>query len=309
MLSLALLTLGVFLLYKAVVGYKHPGLDPVQKFVWYETVGKLPKEPLSGGQLLRHAFAIALLTAGVTLLARLPRLAIGVRWWFFGALAFVSGAGAYVCGVDGPSRDEIGGIYYKLPEPWRAAGSGLFEARLTDWIGPRLNPPGPTLAVIGLALGVSLFGLYQALRIQRKDLKAARGKPRRKKESAPKPRRQRWLFRGMRPLILAGGAAVILITAQRLNDRGGWTPPGVTLTGEVAKVVAVDPPIWPVVLGGAAFLYLWWLAALIFDLGFVWARNVRSAKAIRRVREWSGIPAPDPRKCRLEDRKETAAMT
>jgi hypothetical protein len=77
----------------------------------------------------------------------------------------------------------------------------------------------------------------------------------------------------------------------------------------VAKVVAVDPPIWPVVLGGAAFLYLWWLAALIFDLGFVWARYVRSAKAIRRVREWSGIPAPDPRKCRLEDRKETAAMT
>ena len=38
---------------------------------------------------------------------------------------------------------------------------------------------------------------------------------------------------------------------------------------------------WPLVIGGAAFFYLWWLAALVFDLVFVWHRFVRFAKASR----------------------------
>ena len=35
--------------------------------------------------------------------------------------------------------------------------------------------------------------------------------------------------------------------------------------------------LWPLLLGSAAFTYLWWLAALIFDLVFVWHRYVRFA--------------------------------
>jgi hypothetical protein len=48
----------------------------------------------------------------------------------------------------------------------------------------------------------------------------------------------------------------------------------------------MHPPIWPVFLGGAAFLYLWWLAALIFDLAFVWQRYVRNSIANDRLKEW-----------------------
>jgi len=36
---------------------------------------------------------------------------------------------------------------------------------------------------------------------------------------------------------------------------------------------------WPIVLGGIAFFYLWWLAALLFDLAFVWQRYVRYSMA------------------------------
>jgi len=36
-----------------------------------------------------------------------------------------------------------------------------------------------------------------------------------------------------------------------------------------------DSSTWPLVLAGAAFIYLWWLAALIFDLTFVWHRYIR----------------------------------
>jgi len=31
-----------------------------------------------------------------------------------------------------------------------------------------------------------------------------------------------------------------------------------------------DLEVWPILLGGAAFFYLWWLAALLFDLTLVW---------------------------------------
>jgi len=41
----------------------------------------------------------------------------------------------------------------------------------------------------------------------------------------------------------------------------------------------------PLVIGGALFFYLWWLAALVFDLVFVWHRFVRFSKACESAAE------------------------
>jgi hypothetical protein len=38
-------------------------------------------------------------------------------------------------------------------------------------------------------------------------------------------------------------------------------------------------PVWPVLLAGAAFLYLWWLAIITFDMTFVWHLYIRGARA------------------------------
>ena len=38
------------------------------------------------------------------------------------------------------------------------------------------------------------------------------------------------------------------------------------------------------VLALAAFLYLWWLAALIFDLVFTWRRYIRYSRALENLR-------------------------
>ncbi|HEV2045526.1 MAG TPA: hypothetical protein VGQ95_02900 [Chthoniobacterales bacterium] len=43
-------------------------------------------------------------------------------------------------------------------------------------------------------------------------------------------------------------------------------------------------PIWPILLAGFAFLYLWWLAALVFDLVFTWRRYIRRSTAINYLR-------------------------
>ena len=45
-------------------------------------------------------------------------------------------------------------------------------------------------------------------------------------------------------------------------------------------------PAWPVVLAGLAFLYLWWLGILLFDLTFVWHRYIRCSVAIDTLRQW-----------------------
>jgi hypothetical protein len=46
-----------------------------------------------------------------------------------------------------------------------------------------------------------------------------------------------------------------------------------------------QPPLWPLLLASAAFLYLWWLAILVFDLVFVWHRYIRSAVSQTYLRE------------------------
>ena len=62
--------------------------------------------------------------------------------------------------------------------------------------------------------------------------------------------------------------------------------PGTVAIKTVTEVLAPRPPVWPVLLSGAVFLYLWWLAALIFDLGFVWQRYIRNSLANDRLMLW-----------------------
>jgi hypothetical protein len=71
----------------------------------------------------------------------------------------------------------------------------------------------------------------------------------------------RLFARGMRPLLIVGGLAAAALVAYRILR----TP------------VASQKSFWPLLLGGAAFIYLWWLAALLFDLAFTWHRYVRHA--------------------------------
>jgi len=72
---------------------------------------------------------------------------------------------------------------------------------------------------------------------------------------------------GMKPLLLWGGGSatvMILILLQHKEE---------------------DPPsIWPVAVALTAFLSLWWLAALLFDLIFVWHRYIRHEAAPQHLR-------------------------
>jgi len=42
-------------------------------------------------------------------------------------------------------------------------------------------------------------------------------------------------------------------------------------------------PVWPVFIATAVFMYLWWLAALLFDLVFVWHLYIRNNRLLERM--------------------------
>jgi hypothetical protein len=59
----------------------------------------------------------------------------------------------------------------------------------------------------------------------------------------------------------------------------------------VADAAGHHGSIWPVFLAGAAFLYIWWLAILLFDLTFVWHLYIRWPGAENYVRKRRGAAA------------------
>jgi hypothetical protein len=78
---------------------------------------------------------------------------------------------------------------------------------------------------------------------------------------------------GMVPLILMGIGAVVGKLACGLRASG---------------CPAVVGPLWPALIAAVAFFYLWWLAALLFDLVFVWHLYIRYAILLQRMDEVLG---------------------
>lgn len=79
----------------------------------------------------------------------------------------------------------------------------------------------------------------------------------------------RLFVRGARPLLIAGGLAAALLMINRAVGAYHHHFP--------QTQHSTPTPFWPVVLSTAAFLYLWWLAIILFDLTFVWQRYIRKA--------------------------------
>jgi hypothetical protein len=307
LISFFLLSLGMFILYRAVTNYTHPDLDHLARYIRYTVLGLFEnKASISNTQVGLHSLEIAGFIAGITLLARLPRLAAGLPWFGWGLVAFLAGCGSY-CLVAPDSRQEIGQVF---------EGLGTY---------------GPTIGVLVLGLVVALLSLFLVKRPSHEFDK-----------SAVVARKQRWIFQGMRPLLIAGAGAVALLVVSQMLPHSGLTKPerislrasAKSYTGnrlkalkshdperwidrahlnrddlnmlfysdplkgpsyapehvkDVSDLLQAHPHVWPVVLSGAFFLYFWWLAALIFDLAFVWQRYVRNAVANERLKEWHNL--------------------
>jgi len=293
-LSFLLLIVATFILYRAVTAYTHPDFEPLQRYLRFTVLGLSESPSISLPPMAINACAIAVLLAGVTLLARLPRLATGARWFGWGLLAFLVGCVPYYRFIEEDSRLEIGQVFRDFGDIWA------------------------TLGVLLLSLAVGLISLVVIMPSHEF------GRP------GTKPRKNRWFRKGMRPLIFFGAVTILLLVVgqvlphsaltnkerQQLGSGeakqidkahlnrldlnvllwpdGTFKDPGPRSIQTVTQILAAHPPVWPVLLSGAAFLYIWWLAALIFDLAFVWQRYIRNSVANDRLMLWNGYhPTPD----------------
>jgi len=310
-LSAVVLVVGVYLLYKAVTNFTNPN-DPLTKYFLITAIGVEPTPGVSRWELFLNTLGISALIAGVTLFARFPRLAAGREWKIAGAVAFAIGCVAYSVAVSEPSQRQIGAMF---------AGLGRH---------------GPTIGVLLLALIVAILGFLVTGRAKQDD----------------EDRRQRWFWRGMRPLLVCGALAVAVIVASQLYPQDFGLDTKLTadeakaLTKEQREIIkaagfdrqeldqlfkaksdrlariarvkpflTTPPPVWPVLLAVIAFLYLWWLATLIFDLAFVWQRYIRRSVANQRLREWGpdGLRQSSdgrnlPEQCRNPARTSSGAL-
>ena len=307
--SFLLLLLGVFILHQSVHAYTHPSADALERVTRFRELGIEPPASQTPAALARAVLGIAGLIAGATLLARIPRLALGSclpanwrqwtrpklsrfklrppgpNWFVAGLAAFLSGALLYLV-VPLAIRDELGGRLYDwgLRGTWVATLGTIVLAALAGWWGYWVTGPG----------------------------------------DASLDRRERWLGQGLRPLIACGMIAIGLIVLSQVVPRSPSPPnfneqqvnslprdvkdaiqdarltpgelnqlivtQGTNWQDTLKKVVPIlqsHPPIWPLLLGAAAFLYLWWLATLLFDLSFVWHRYIRRSVTNIRLHQWN----------------------
>jgi hypothetical protein len=97
-------------------------------------------------------------------------------------------------------------------------------------------------------------------------------------------------FLGPHPLLaLAAGVAIVAGLISRFVPRLRLHLLGAFGIGATALVVLrilrptdgsslpdlSGSELWPVIVGAGLFMYVWWLASMIFELSFVWHRHVR----------------------------------
>ncbi len=179
LLSLVILFLGLFILCRAVEGFIHPEQAPLQKYVRFQMLGTGPDRTVTRLQLMSNTVGITCLIAGMTLLARLPRLNRNASAWALALALFVAGAAGYAALVDNRSLNQYGAVFIKddadTDQAWRN---------------------GALAGILGFSLLGGLIGYALTFRRSRRD--------------------RFFLFRGMRPLVLCGTGGICFVVATNL---------------------------------------------------------------------------------------------
>lgn len=218
LLSFCVLMVGVFVAGKVLADEALPSLSPSDAALVRQELGMAP--PSWDLITVNNVLGVTLLIAGVTLLARLPRLSAGLCWKVVGAVMFVGGLLTYVFWVDYSIQREVGYLFSVWPamavvvaifwlaigaldrayHKWAVLGAIASAAAAYVW-RDHLHPMTPENEFAISLGGTSLLALTVAL--------AGLAVTRRSKD-----RQKRWLLRGMRPLILLGALVIAAIVGK-----------------------------------------------------------------------------------------------
>jgi len=180
-----------------------------------------------------NTFAVAFLLAGLTVLARVPRL---TKEFSLKLLSIVTGFLAIALFYRYATQDAANNL--------EALSNFSLYLMHIDYDAQLLGLRAP---IIGMSGAMLLIAGVTYLASELKPL---------------------W---GLKPLIIIGGTAALGIETLIII-----TNP------DNLKVFADLQVLWQLALSCAIFLYIWWFAALLFDLVFVWHSYIRSEKLITR---------------------------
>ncbi len=257
LLVVGLVYVGMFLLYKGMVAYL-----------------KTPQTvPDSVRHISRNVAGLTGMLCGMIALARIPRITRAPKWIAIAIALFAVGASVYA--------------FAENPEVQRWHAMNIFNSKLVTnllrdtargWF-PKASPDdlrarasaGFVIATGALVAGFAAWGSRRNLRTWTSGFRAV----------------LRPFFVGARPLVLPGGLCVFVVIAYGILFPALADP----------KSAGADNALWPLILASAAFLYLWWLATLLFDLVFVWHRYIRCSVAnnyLYALRKARKEPVPPP---------------
>jgi hypothetical protein len=260
LVAFAILATGVWVLHKNVVPLTLLKEDPT---VW------------------RNVAALTFLLAGMTVVTRLARLTRGKHsllggWHALGFLIYLLFAGAFIVSATPALKEHM--------------GSGI-----VDWSGNQSElRPEILRTVRWIVVGLSVVAAFVVLRFD--ELKR-RGMRRHCFVAAAAF--VVWLFiMSGRPAswgLFLGSLGVCVVSwvmAFALPRRGilmllfyGALLAALSISGCLRHLSPDNTPsFWPVALASAGFLYLWWLAAVMFDLTFMWHRYICADEAMRQLR-------------------------
>ena len=219
-----------------------------------------PKGDLDHPYLIRNVLALGVLLSGATIWLRLTQLVGSWGWRLGGMLIYAACATFY--------------FDFALPTPELAWFATLPDQLNDHWSDPRVGLLLISVALVVLVMLANsrllrsvLFAIFPKW-MSRSPEAAASAFP--ASASGPKvgaavhpP-----LFRNTIRVMLVLGAAALLANALAYAH---YHHPA-------------QAPLWPILLAAAAFLYLWRLASLVFDLVFIWHRYIRFSGAMTFLR-------------------------
>lgn len=221
-----------------VIGYVMPYLAGLLclfsgVYFLYAAVLKCLGDSVSAVTIAKNVALVTSLLAGVTVMARIPRLTRCWQWHLFGLFLFLVSSTLF-------HRFFDADVAMRLAWPLSELLHGHEKTFLVSL----------SAAIAGAATFIGLM----------------------------KPA---W---SARSLLVPGGIAVAYIITMRLVHE--WL-------GESSQ-----GSIMPVVIAGGVFLYLWWIATILFDLTFVWHRYIRYSQAMNLLKgiwraEESRMDKPD----------------
>ena len=214
-----------YILHRAVSHFLNAPLDPMQSYLRYTLLGIEPQSEGSAFLAAKTDLGITFLVAGVTLVSRWPRLARMPKWYVWGIIAFLVGCIGYVCLASPEARQTIGGFAGGLHGT--AVAQSLrshcpeFPLKIWNKVGGIETVATLLAAILVAAIGMTGLSKPATLPTQPKSSKPREGSA---ADAAQAPlksrhevrRRQRWLRRGMRPLIVSGACVLALIVGSSL---------------------------------------------------------------------------------------------